>query len=476
MTAGFYPVNEMESLVTQAERSPLDDVRLTTPQRLFVSMSQRKALWRGGNQLGKSHALAYDIIHSARGTHPHRPAVKGPIRILVVSESWAQMDPLCRKLWDMLPKDEIDPRVRYEEGGGFRGFKEPRIPFITGPGAGSVIIFATYKQGSTRVAGGSFHIVYLDEPPPESVYGEILPRISRYHGQLRITMTPTPECPPQEYLRALVEKGDVVEMQTSLSAENITIRGGLIERPWKSQEQIDEDLAGYLDVERGMREHGDWDPVVEGRWLSAFSDELVTDEMPVGRLWVAIGIDHGAGAGRQAAELVVCSDDGERVWILDECAADGRTGPHDDAKAILDMLDRNPWIGGWKGVDYWLGDRAHGGDFYGNEKSNRDLLREMGRILGIPTSTLKSHGLILKVPYKQRGSMLRGFRLMNGLCAQKQLRVHPRCKRFIASAKEWAGRKEDPLKDHLDAARYPIERMINDLTLKPRLSTSAHVY
>lgn len=471
-----YPVSELEDLATEAEVNPLPYVRLTGPQTAFASTSDRFLLWRGGNQLGKSHSLAFDIVHSARGTHPYRTVPKGPTKWLVLSESWTQMDPLCEKIWAMLPKNEIDPRIRYERGGGFRGFKEPRIVFTSGPGAGSVIVFATYAQGSGRIAGGSFHGAFLDEPCPESVLGEVLPRISRYHGTLRITMTPTPECPPQQYMREYVEKGIFRELQTSLNAKNITVLGGLVEAPWKSQAQLEQDLAAYLDVERGMREHGDWDPVVAGRWLSAFSEDLVTRNEPTGRHWVAIGIDHGARAGRQACQLVTCSEDGEEVWFLDEVHSDGTTSTAEDARAILDMLDRHPWIGGWTGVDYWMGDRSTGGDFYGNSKSNSDLLAAFAKLLKIPQYDLRAKGLRLETPYKRKGSVFRGLRMMNGLFKEKQARISPRCKRLLESIKGWDGKVDDDKKDAIDAARYAMEKLVDKNVLNPKIPTSARIY
>jgi len=77
---------------------PLRDERYTNPQLRFEAFWARYVLWRAGNQIGKSHALARLIIKFCRGDLPwqkHRP----PVEILVVSYSWEQMDPLCEKIW-----------------------------------------------------------------------------------------------------------------------------------------------------------------------------------------------------------------------------------------------------------------------------------------------------------------------------------------------------------------------------------------
>lgn len=450
-------------------------VRLTKPQREFAGIVHRLALWRGANQIGKTYGLAFDIIHTARGTHPYRRVRRGPVRILVVGESWAQMDPLCEKLWAMLPKAEIDPRVRYEPGGGFRGFKEPRIPFIDGPGKGSVIVVATYRQGSGRIAGGSYHAAYLDEPPPETILGEVLPRLSRWHGVLRISMTPTPESPPLAYLRKMVEEGKLQELQTSLTLDALTLRGGFLDLPWKTQPEMQELIDSYLDDERDMRVHGAWDQVVKGRWLSAVSDKLkVSHGLDPKKTWyVAVGIDHGAKAGRQCATLVACSSDGETVIILDEAWTEDVTSTREDAVAILDLLERNGLS--WQEVDHWRGDRRHGGDFWGNEKSNWDLLRELAKALKIAQRKLSAHGLRISVPHKTTGSVRRGFRIINSLAREGQLQVHERCTGFWKGAAEWTGKPDDPLKDPLDSARYAIEALHDAQLVRMRVPTAGRI-
>ncbi|MDP2307985.1 MAG: terminase family protein [Pseudomonadota bacterium] len=430
-------------------------------------MLSRLALWRGANQIGKSWALAWDILHTARGTHPLRPVAKGPVRILVIGESWVQMEPLCQKIWDMLPKDEIDPRVRFERGGGFRGFKDPRIPFVSGPGVGSVIIFATYSQGAARLAGGSFHAAYLDEPPPEHILGEVLPRLSRYHGTLRISMTPTPESPPLLYLRDMVEDGTLAELQTSLTLDAVIPRGGLFEKAWKTQRQLDELIATYLEVERDMRVHGAWTGTIKGAWLTGFSDALVTDTFPTANLTLAVGIDHGTGAGRQRAVLVGVEDGPEpTLWILDEAVSDGRTTPEDDAKAIWEMVVKRNGLK-LTDVNLWVGDRAHGGDRYSSGKENRLLVEALAHITNTPLYKLPPQLRRIPTPRKRRGSMTMGVRQLNAFMLAGRCRVSARCKTFIEGAKAWKGNLADPHKDVLDAARYAMERLLMAKAIQP---------
>ena len=447
----------MEASDARRQADPLRNVRLTDPQLTFLSDTRRKLLWRGGNSIGKTFAHVLHVVHTARGTHPWQSIARGPKQLMLAGYSFAQMDPLCRALWAILPKDEIDPRVEYVPRQGFRGFKEPVIPFIRGPGAGSVIAFATYKQGSGRIMGDQLHYFGMDEPPPSGVWGEAQPRLNRHHGQARVTMTPTPESPPLEYMRKIVEEGRLAELQTTLNVAAVTRRGGLVEAPWMSEAEIEEALADYLDDELPMRRDGAWDALVSGRWLSAVTDATVIDVLPEAGWYVAVGIDHGAKAGRQYATLVLASPDGDEIVIADEAHADGVTTTREDAQAVLQMLQRNGIA--WHQVDHWRGDRRHAGDFWGNEKTNRELSREICDEIGIRQREAGERGLRIRTPRKYSGSVRFGFRLINSLAKAERLKVHRRCEGFRAGAKGWVGRPEDPLKDPLDAARYAIEAL-----------------
>lgn len=496
MTAGHLSADPAEVSLTLSRQAgergrttPLEAARLTDPQRLFVSIVHRLALWRGGNQMGKSHGLAYDVVHSLLGTHPYRPVRKPPVKLVVAGESWSSMDPLLEKIWDFLPKDQIDERCYYDPGGGIRGFKDPRVPIVSGPAKGSLLVLRTYGQGAKKLAGRTLHGGYCDEPPPPSFLGELLPRLSKHHGFLRIGMTPTPETVEDcAHIRELLEEDAKrpehdrlwYQLQTSVNLANLTIRGGLFEKPWKTRKELQELFDTYLAIERDMRIHGAWDPVVKGRWLTAFEEDHIWrgelgDELPGGqRVWIAVGIDHGAKAGRQCAVLVVCSEDGELLWFLDEARSDGRTSYDEDAAAVIAMLQRHGWS--WENVDYWIGDRAHGGDEAGNEKSNADLLQALSRKLKIPASKLQQRGLKIATPRKFRGSMHRGIRIMNSLFKARQAKVHERCQGVIRGAKEWKGRLDDPAKDPLDAARYPVELLTDLLVLRPRYGAAAAIY
>ncbi len=455
-----------------ADRTHIDLVRLSHDQREWTGCRHQMALWRGGNSIGKSFAQAYDIIHSARGTHPDRPVRRPPVLLLVVGYSWAQMDPLCEKLWQLLPKDEIDPKVRYQPMNGFQGFKIPCIPFTSGPGAGSVIAFATYEQGGSRIMGMQVDGAWLDEPPPAGVYGEIRPRLNSRKGTLRITFTPTPDSPPLQYMRELVDEykktdglSGMFEMQTSLTVRALTPDSDLAPYPRMTQEEINQAIDGYLQVEREMRAHGAWDPVRVGRWLEKFSDANVRPDDPKPGSRVIVGIDYGTAAGKTAAVLGAFADMHTlqgRAWWLGEARPEGYTDARQDARAILEMID-SVKVGGrslaFADVDEWWGDRPVAESRHLKGKSNERLRRALAAELGVALDDVPK----IRVPYKNTGSVRHGAQLMNTLFAGRLSDgtplgiINPRCVGLIDAVLGWDGDNRSKHKDILDPARYSAE-------------------
>ena len=443
----------------RVELSLLNSPRLTRPQIAFASDTRKKLLWRGGNSIGKSWGHAWDIVHFARGTNPYRPTRRTPIQMMVAGYSYAQMDPLLDKLWKLLPKGEIDPKLYRVEGQGIKGYKEPVVRFIRGPGAGSTIYLATYQQGAGRIQGFQGHRLSFDEPPPVDIYGEAIPRCNRFKAELRITMTPTPESPPLEYLKKEVDEGKIHEMQTSYTRDAVTITGGLIPWSWKTEEDIKEDLLAYLADERPMREHGAWELVVAGRWLEVVGEACWVDgRWPRNRRWlVGIGIDHGTRPGRQSATLVLLDETGE-VWILDEHRTETVSSVEDDARGILAMLARNGIP--WDKVDIWVGDRATPDSFYGLAKSNADLLTALAAELRMTVRGVRDRGLIIKTAWKPQNSLRPGVAKINSLARRGKLKVHAQAKGFRIAAMGWRGQVSSPLKDPVDSARYIILELL----------------
>lgn len=430
--------------------------RLTQPQLDFCSHPARKLLWRGGNSIGKSYGHAFQIIQAIRCNRHFN----GPIEIMLAGYSFAQMDPLLSKLWSLLPKGEIAPQLYRVAGQGIRGFKEPVIPFVAGPGAGSTIYLATYKQGPERIQGFQGHQLSFDEPPPEDIYREAQPRLNSRGGFLRVTMTPTPDSPPLEYMRKEVDEGRLTEMQTSYNLDAITLRGGLVSWAWKTQAGIDADIAAYAEDERAMRRDGAWDQVVTGRALALIDERCWVDgPFPRSRHWrIGIGVDHGTRPGRQSASLVMLDAVSGEVWILDEHRTGEVSSTSDDARGILAMLKRNgiPWTA----VDLWVGDRATRESQYGIAKCNADLFVELASELRLTGRAAKEKGLKIKTAFKNPGSPRRDVAKLNTLAQKGLLKVHAQAKGFREAVALWRGDAASAHKDPVDSARYPIMELL----------------
>lgn len=445
----------------------LDFLRYTPVQRAIMSDAAPVVLIRGGNQVGKTLAIHADLIHTARGTHPFQATPKPPVNIVVLSESWDQMGQaggFMEKLWALLPKNEIDPKIRFDPGRGITG-KPPRIVFTAGPGKGSVVSFGTYRQGARRAAGSTIHRVYLDEPPPGTVYQELIVRVLRYAGKVRIGFTPVLDMPDQRYLRTLVEADEISEHNPHLKESNCWPVGNPC--PWLVQGQIDQMARSLPEAVRKMRIEGAWDPVLTTKWLSNFDPaKHLSMSTPPRGAYLGIGIDHGTNAGKQAAVLFAVIDRAgisPYVWFMDEAIGDGITSIADDAVALHSMLMRNHLS--WKDIDAWIGDRPTGESRYLVRKSNTQLRKHLAYQASVPLRDFPK----IKTPRKYHGSVEHGLWRINDLLGRfdedgtAHCFIHPRAERFAEFCSKFAGDLSDPLKDVGDAGRYILELAVRDI-------------
>jgi len=437
--------------------------RPTKPQEQWLREEAPIALWRDGNQLGKTTGSLVDLVHRCRGTHPWQPVRKPPIFAVVVGVSLEQMGQpggIMTKLWNLIPREELDPVTGYEPGRGITG-KPPRLVFRSGPGAGSVIYFGTFAQNPQRYAGSTIHHVLSDEPMPAGTYEELRPRLLKFGGTMRINFTPTPNMPDMTWLRGLIDQGVIREQNWGLKPEHCHPAGSPF--PYYSSKMLEEFRASLpLPVQR-MRIDGAWDPLVDERWISAFSTDThvrAQPEPPAGAT-VFVGIDHGVVAGKQAAVVgaaVGVDSLRPRVWMLAEHVGHGQTNQEQDARAIVAMLHSCGL--NVEDVDLWVGDRP--ADARGLvRKSNTILRRHLAALSGIAFNKFPR----ITTPRKYDGSVVAGLTLLNSLSATDtrgtpHLLLHPRCKELARAFMTFQGHRADPHKDVIDACRYPVERLI----------------
>lgn len=441
----------VRSIASARRSAPLDHWTPTEPQRDWLADTSPIKLLRGPNQGGKTQAGAAELLYRLRGRHPYQqlrhPA---PIRAWVVCASWKQSLVIQAKVRELIGDDELGEDTHYTPKNGFSG----QYLSLTN---GSTCRFVTAEQDTVHLASETLHFVWIDEPPPEGIWSELLARVRNLRGVIALTMTPIGR--PVEWLRKLVEEGAVSDHVYSLTVANCTPIGCVV--PFITQAVVDNFRASCLPIERAQRCDGAWEGVSDDRMFAAFGDHLITDELPASQVLIAVGVDHGAKAGRQRAVLVYATQIAghARAWIVDESASTERSGVEQDARGILDMLARNGVA--LHEVDYWIGDRRHGGDWRGNQKSNRDLKRAIALLTRKSLDELPAPLRFMSVPRKWSGSVAYGVRLMNKMMADDLLTVSPRAKEVIEGMRYWMGSPDDPKKDAVDAARYAIEKLVD---------------
>ena len=449
----------LDTLSRRAAADPLSYYRPTQPQRDFLSCTAPVAMLRAGNQLGKTWAGLVDVIYRCLGSSPYQPVAPAPIEAWIICFSWEQSLSVQAKFHALVPKTALKPGVEFGIGKGYTG----RVPIVRFRN-GSLVRFKTTNQGSLGLASATINHVLIDEPPPPDIWGELCARVLRNRGRIRLTMTPIGR--PVEWLRKLVEQGEVVDLHYSLTVENTTPIGG---RPLLTQAEIDGLAARYLPQERAQRLHGDWDKgFIEGRIFEGFDvDKHVSDLPPFGEVQIGIGIDHGTDAGSQVATLTAISRTGgvegnPRIWVLDQCISDGLTTPEQDARDIMGMLKRNGLV--LESVDRWVGDRKHGGKRWGGRKSNALLQQGFERELRLPIGSLPFR---VRTAWKPSGSVFEGARILHAAMLRGDFFVHSRCKGLIDDLSHWTG-DDDNHKHGIDSLRYSAVELITTRLYVPQ--------
>lgn len=446
-------VDATEEVAISAEENPLEHFRPTPPQREWLACREPRFQMRGGNQLGKTIAQSVKVLEMMRGPDLARwvPAdliPEPPIECWVVCTSWKQSLTVMRKIYELMPKAELDPGSNFSKKNGFTGQSFQLRN-------GSLCTFVTAKQDADELASATLHYIGVDEPPPESKWGELAARVRHHRGQIGLTYTPVNR--PVGWLRAKVEAGDIHDIQAPLTLENVWPIGA--DRPFQTQDQIDQFILDVPAWERAQRVEGDWDGVTVDRWIEDFHEsEHAGIFHPDGGAALGIGIDYGLQPGKMAAVMVAVQhgrSTAPKVWVWDEaCAPEGeRWGTEDLVDAIMVMLKRNDLRP--EHVDFWIGDRSAQGKSRKLENaSTRALLAERMEVA-------VSQAPNIETPRKYAGSVAYGCALLNGLARRDRLRVHARCRRFIDFLNHFKGDPRDPVKDAGDAGRYPIVRMVD---------------
>lgn len=345
----------------------------------------------------------------------------------------------------------LEPSSYYRTG---RGWNTNTIRLTNG----SIIQLRSYEDRPDAHAGDSLDIVWLDEPPPRSIFTESQARVMDRDGEVWLTLTPVGR--PVAWLRDMIEREGSVW-------EEVVIPFSQEACPWYDEAQVAqwlEDLSSSP-WEYEQRVNGSWEGVTLERLFTGLSEDNIREpgKLPPD-LCVGITIDHGATAGSQVALLVLWEQRGRRMWVIDEYVSEKASSPEEDAAAIRAMLRRHRIKP--SEVDEAVGD-TNVSKGYAGYKLNDVLEQEFARMESQRLPPFRILG-----PDKTPGSVDWGLRVVNHALRRGDLVVHPRCVNLSKTLRHWKGSKtgdDGTLCHAADALRYFAVAVLGKRTTYARL-------
>jgi len=458
-------LDDLEWLADDAEANPLAHIRWTPPQAEFLAMEQPVAMFRSGNQLGKTTVGIAKKLEFAR-------AQKRTGETWIVCTSWSQSVSIMRKFHALCPVEWVDARrsSNFNERSGY-GKDNPAVVTTWG----WVFRFRTTNQGPEALQGATIDDVLIDEPTAQGIFRELERRVMRTGGRIDMTMTPANrDCTWQ---REMVEGGLIAEVHARLTVENLTPVGSseplrLLDGTLMDEDWIADQWRKTPALYAGVVLDGDWEMRFDGAILSAFDEDknvmrLAKNHEVFSEGYWAVGIDYAAAPrdfGQVAALLRVrpwVDDKGhprEAVHQIDEVVMRGVTSNREFVRGrphgLLTMLARHGLQ--WRDLDFAHGDNPVRAKYVirSNIETMQVIARELGR-----TSHKSLSPRILSAKENQRsaGMVDTGVRYLNEAMADQFFTIDPRCVLTIDAIKTWDGTTTHPSKDRVDAIRYALK-------------------
>ncbi len=453
----------------RTKANKLAQMRWLPPQHAFLTDRSRVKMIRTGNQAyGKTTVGLADLIYRCLGHHPFQPVPSAPVECWVICASFKSSVKIQKKLWELLPRDQVVIGTRFDERHGF-GANAPCVLFCNG----SSIHFRTTKQDVLDMAGATIDVALFDEPPRNRrVFEEVRKRVMARNGIVMISMTPINA--DVDWIREMAESGVITDLHFKLEpqylipvGEKRAIKINGVRRDEKWIAQVREDTAEW---ERPVTVDGEWEMRSEGNLFKAFrpapaaNGGHVSGVVPSVPLLLSLGIDHGLGTGRQTSILIgVLETPGSKypkVWVVSETHSDGMTTTERDAEDIELMLGRMAID--WSSLDYAYGDKPTGPTGHMSTKGNLDLEDSLRRRFKLKDRTeLKPR---IRSAKRGRGSAQQvkqmGLRFLHELMLEGNLIVSPACAWLIECLSQWDGTDTSKHKDAIDALRYALRPWI----------------
>lgn len=415
----------------------------------WVISTGRRILVRAGNRVGKSRHAAAKLV-SAALTHP-----RGLYRAVGVTFKQAARV-IGKLLHEFIPPRALRRGSVYDSA---RGWRDQLIRLTNG----AEIEIRSYDQEQSAHAGNPLDGVWLDEPPPLTIFTENQTRLADRDGWMIVTCTPAGY--PLKWFRELVA--------TSPFWQEFVVPFDHRSCPWYSAERIAEVIneARYMPATFAQRIEGAWEGITEGRFFAGFNPEKHARGrdrgLGDGALIWRLGLDHGQGENREVGTLcAVRRLDGaiKAAHVAREFKSGaGLMGAREIAagiKAILCDLCEHAGIS----LDVLLGRL----EIYGD--SNAAGLGRAGRFNDEIMGELRAIGIFnpIRSPVKVQGAREDCEALINSLALRDGLTVDPSCTLTLDALNHYVQGKEAH-KDPIDALRYGLYDLLTSRTTGPKL-------
>jgi len=431
------------------EADPFARYKPRPSQDAFHRLKSNLRLFRAPNQVnGKSYAGAWEALAVMLGRHRHRDVKPPPVKGMLVPYSDDSCKAIEEKVWELLPIGALHPECRYDPDRGFRVGKKRVLRLNNGSSMG----FISQKAGSMASAGQTLDFVWFDEPPTPEIFAEGQARVRATKGIIWLTLTPIGR--PCGWLRSMVGDDVIQEVVGQFTEEDTGL----------TADELAQIVRETLPAQVPQRCYGRWDGVTPSRFYASWSDSWVLPldhELGVRRWMVLIGIDHGEGAKKQVALLLLFDPDSGDLVCWDETISDGKTDSLRDALAIVDMLERHGMVP--EQVDDARGDHNSAGKSEAGMMANQMLEQAIARHLGLPISNPPMRIINAR---KGPGSVEAGCGLIHRAMVRGNLRVSARCPSLISHFAHWKGPRDGSAENkelsHIgDAARYATRNVLD---------------
>jgi len=281
----------------------------------------------GGNKSGKTHPSVAEDIWWATGTHPYLETPKPPVYLRWVATDLEEgiKKVALEKFKEMVRRDSL-------LGGSWDTAysKESKVLHYAN---GSFEEFMTYKQEVEDFGGTDRHKIHFDEPPPQDIYNENLPRLLRYNGKLTMSFTPVNLDARTswlyDYFLEALEKPD----------EMATFQFDVRKNRSLDPEAVRKRIESYSPSERATRTTGEF-PQLIGRVFPTFNRaNHIIKPIPISSKMYSLYIGIDPHPREKTHVSFIAIDQYDNAYVYDELAVGGSQGEGTvTIKYIVDLI------------------------------------------------------------------------------------------------------------------------------------------